>query len=171
MKYTIKPGKIATPKDKITPEEKILSCQARPCLDQSHIWMDGKCRLDSDNLCPRFGEALVSSTDGSAICICDSGFARGLDGHCHQLFTKGYRGYCKENTIVTEINKNALCVENPCAKGKLPHFHTWKKFFDTIEDLECHYIAEDLKECEVEINDDDELVCGSISIINIYKMI
>ena len=101
-----------------TEEESFLSCQSKPCSDESHILMAGQCRPTTDILCPEFGEVWFSSSDGSAVCICDSGFARGLDGNCHQLFTKGYKGYCKGNTVVFEINKTGLCVENPFTPGR-----------------------------------------------------
>ena len=67
--------------------------------------------------------------------------------------------------IVHDINNHGLCVENPCPIGTLPHLHTWRKFINSADDVTCHHIVHDLTDCEVEIDDDDELVCGSISII------
>eukprot|EP00092_Neocalanus_flemingeri_P023621 GFUD01025618.1.p1 GENE.GFUD01025618.1~~GFUD01025618.1.p1 ORF type:complete len:290 (+),score=37.15 GFUD01025618.1:302-1171(+) len=145
-----------------TTDEMFLSCQPKPCSDVSHVLMAGKCRPYHELLCPGFGEVWVSIGDGSAVCICDTGFARGLDGNCHQVFTKGYKGYCKGNTVVYEINNKGLCVENPCQKGKMPHLHTWSRLIKTADDVTCHRVIDDISECEVEVNDDDELVCGSI---------
>jgi len=147
----------------ITSEEKQhLSCQPRPCSDPAEVMMGGECRHYTEDLCPGFGEMWVESSAGLAVCTCDSGFVRGHDGSCHQLFTPGYQGYCKENTIVFEINNVGVCVENPCPGGSMPHIQTWKKVLDSMDDVECHYVDDDLIDCEVEINEDDDLVCGSI---------
>ena len=146
-----------------TEEDQFLTCQPKPCSDAGHVMMDGQCRSSTEVLCPEFGEVWVSSSAGSAVCACDSGFVRGLDGRCHQLFTHGYAGYCKGGAIVFEINQIGMCVENPCQGGTLPHLHTWKTVLDSSADVDCHYVDEDLTDCEVEINEDEELVCGSIS--------
>ena len=66
--------------------------------------------------------------------------------------------------IVFEINNIGVCVENPCPAGSMPHIKKWKKVLDSMDDVECYYVDDDLKDCEVEINEDDDLVCGSLSI-------
>ena len=149
-----------------TEDDQYLTCQPRPCSDADHVMMDGQCRSSNEVLCPKFGEVWVTLSSGLVACTCDTGFVKGLDGNCHQLLTKGYQGYCKDNTIVFEINNIGMCVENPCEEGTMPHFHTWKNMFDHPDEVECHYVDEDLAVCEVEINEDDELVCGSISIFS-----
>jgi len=145
-----------------TEEKQYLTCQPQPCSDPAHVLMAGQCRPYTDVLCPGFGEVWVTSSTGEAVCTCDTGFVRGQDGNCHQLFTKGSKGYCKDNKIVFEINNIGMCVENPCPTNSMPHLHTWKKALDSMGEVECHFVDEDLTDCEVEINDDDDLVCGSI---------
>ena len=147
-----------------TNDDKFISCKPKPCSDPNHIFIDNQCQHFNALLCPGFGEVWVSTPDGSATCECDSEFARGFDGNCHQLLTQGYRGYCKDNTIVQDINKRGLFVDNPCQRGTMPHVHSWSRFMRNLDDVTCHYVDEVLSECEVEINFDDELVFGSISI-------
>ena len=132
--------------------------------------MESQCQHSNGLLCPGFGEVWVSTPDGSAICVCDSDFASALDGNCHQLLTQGYQGYCTGNTVVQEINKSGICVDNPCQTGSLPHIHSWKRFIRNFDDVTCHHFEEDLSDCEVEIDYDDKLVCGSISIFKFRKM-
>ena len=135
-----------------------LICQPKPCSND-HILVDGKCQHFSASICSGHGQVWVLSHSGSAVCLCEQGFVRGGDGNCHQIFTEGVQGYCKDGNIVPDINNMAICVANPCPAKNYPHFKTWNGRIISIGDaLTCHLPAENISDCElVDIDEDSEL--------------
>jgi len=146
-----------------TNDEDTLSCQAKPCPDD-HILYSGQCQHYSSIICPGPGQVWVVSHQGSAVCLCQQGFVRGEDGRCHQIFTRGYHGYCEDRSIVYESNNMAVCVTNPCPPNNFPHFKTWNgKRIEIGDDLKCHAVSEDINQCEfVDVDRDEELFCSTL---------
>jgi len=95
-------------------------------------------------------------------------------GSCFQEFTQGF---CADN-FITKFQENGLmgCINNPCGNNKLtlPHFSTWisstnftchkvKLFPPALcEDCEEEVEPEDLTNCEVVVdNDDNTVMCDN----------